>query len=275
MKISIFGLKSIIQESLIREINIEDVGAIKCVAGSTHLMNTCLIGGNKYYLKFSDESLFDETHPSLQILVEYLSYKIYQAYPSISVPNVKLVFDKNKKRVGLASSEVKGKQGLISVDAKKLGKMLSAGIYVDVFLANWDVVGTDTGNIIVGDNDKATRIDPGGALTFRAQGSRKYDKFSKKAGELSTMLDPSFGGAGKVLSHADMMIASKEFLSVPWGKISSIIKSVDDEITKELLKVKDMKDLLSAWHADVSEISNKLQSRHKQILDHVKKTRDL
>jgi hypothetical protein len=273
MKVSVFGLKSLIKESLISEVDIEDVGAVKCVAGSTHYMNTCLIGGKKYYLKFSDDSLFDESDPSLQILVEYLSYKIYSLYPSISIPSVDLVFDKKKQKVGLASSEVKGKSGLTTISPKRLGKMLSAGVYVDVFLANWDVVGTGSGNIIVGDDEKATRIDPGGALTFRAQGGRKGGKFSKSAGELNTMLDSGFG-AGTVLTHADMISASKEFLSVSWQQILSTITKVDKEVSTEL-KSKEMTQLLSQWNSDVKEIVMKLSTRHKEIVDHVKKTREL
>lgn len=273
MKLPIFAIKFLISESLINEIDIKDVQAIKCVAGSTHVMNTCLISGDRYYLKFSDESLFDKSDPSLQILVEYLAYKVYELYPSISVPKVHLVYDKSKKRVGLSTSEVKGKQALTSLSANQLGKMLSAGVYVDIFLANWDVIGTGSGNIIVG-NNKATRIDPGGALTFRAQGGRKYEKFGKKASELSTMLDPSFGGAGKILSYSDMMIASKEFMSVAWSQINATLMSVNREIKNELQQ-RNMSSLLQQWEKDFSEILEKLQFRHKEITSHIKKTQEL
>jgi hypothetical protein len=212
MRTPIWALRALIIEAIVNEIDIEDVGNIACAAGSTHVMQTCKIGKDKYFLKFSDESLFKSGDPSLQILVEYLAYRIYQLFPGVSIPKVELVYDAKRKRVGLASSEVKGKPGLSNIKPAQLGKMLSAGVYVDVLLANWDVVGTGKGNVIV-DKDRATRIDPGGSLTFRAQGGRKGEKFSTTPGELKTMLNPGFG-AGEVLSYADMKAAAKEFNAV-------------------------------------------------------------
>jgi hypothetical protein len=269
MKITVSSLKKYIHESMLNEIDIENVQGITCVAGSTHIMNTCKIGKDKYFLKFSDEELFESGDPSLQILVEYLAYKIYQLYPSVSVPNVQLVFDKTKRRVGLASSSAKGKSALGRIDSRKLGKMLSAGVYVDIFLANWDVIGIGTGNVF-SDGEKATRIDPGGSLTFRAQGGRKGSKFSSDPGELKTMLNPDFG-AGEVLSYSDMKVAATEFNSVGWGTISNAIKSASDEISEEL-ENKNMLDLLDQWQADVSEITSKLAKRHVAIKNHIKKS---
>lgn len=252
---------------MINEIDIENVQGITCVAGSTHIMNTCKIGKDKYFLKFSDEDLFDSGDPSLQILVEYLAYKIYSLYPSISIPSVQLVYDKSKKRVGLASTPAKGKSALGRISVKTLGKMLSAGVYVDIFLANWDVVGTGSGNVFA-DEEKATRIDPGGSLTYRAQGGRKREKFSADPGELKTMLNPSFG-AGEVLSYSDMKTAAKEFNAVNWNSILKMINTVSDEITQEL-ENKDMFDLLSQWKTDVNEITSKLSKRHIAIKNHIK-----
>lgn len=268
MRISLRSLKTLIQEAVINEVDIENVKGIACTTGSTHVMKTCKLGKDKYFLKFSDESMFDDSDPSLQILIEYLSYKIYSLYPSITIPNVELVYDKTNLKVGLASSVVVGKSGLQTINPKKLGKMMSAGVYVDVLLANWDVVGTGTGNVLV-DKQKLTRIDPGGSLTFRAQGGRKGEKFGAKPAELSTMLDPNFGGSGEVLTHADMNIASVEFLSVSWSAIASTIKSVSNSVSSDL-KSRGMSDLLGQWKVDVAEISTKLAKRHKSILDHIK-----
>lgn len=266
------GLRVLIDEAMLSELDIEDVKGATCIAGSTHVMRTCKIGKDKYFLKFSDESMFDEGDPSMQILVEYLAYRIYQLYPGVATPNVDLVYDKKGGKVGLASSAVNGKPGLATINPDKLGKMLSAGVYVDVFLANWDVVGTGMGNVMV-DKGKATRIDPGGALTFRAQGGRKGSKFSEVPGELKTMMDPGFG-AGEVLSHADMKKASSEFMAVAWSSVAGVIKEVGSQVTKDLLS-RGMSELAKAWQADVSEIGAKLASRHKAIAAHIKATAKL
>ena len=241
-----------------------DIQVGKSGPGSTHVIKMAKIGDDDYYLKFSNDYLFDESDPSLQILVEYLAYKIYSLYPNVSIPQVHLVFDREKQRVGLASSSVKGKMALGRVNPEKLAKMLSAGILVDVLLANWDVIGTDAGNI-VSDKEVATRIDPGGALTFRAQGGRKGAKFSEKPGELKTMLDPSFGGSGRIYSYADMEDAKKEFLAVPWASIAKKISETDAEITNELSKTPTFKGLVTGWKDDVSEIASKLAKRHAAI----------
>jgi hypothetical protein len=175
MLIRINELKELIRVAVLNEVDIEDVGDVCFAAGSTHVMKTCSIGGNKYYLKFSDESLFDGVNPSLQILVEYLAYKVYSLYPGVDIPSVELVYDRKGGKVGLATSAVAGKMALETIPAKELASMLSAGVYVDIFLANWDVIGTGSGNVIA-DKGKATRIDTGQIQKHRDK-RRGYESF--------------------------------------------------------------------------------------------------
>lgn len=267
MLIRINELKELIRVAVLNEVDIEDVGDVCFAAGSTHVMKTCSIGGNKYYLKFSDESLFDGVNPSLQILVEYLAYKVYSLYPGVDIPNVELVYDRKGGKVGLATSAVAGKMALETIPAKELAGMLSAGVYVDIFLANWDVIGTGSGNVIA-DKGKATRIDPGGSLTFRAQGGRKGGKFGDKPGELKTMLDPSFGGAGRVYQHADLVKAGKTFASVPWSSIASTLSAASKEVAEEL-KSHGMNDLAAEWNGEAKLIAGTLKARHAEVMQHV------
>jgi len=270
MIVTIKKLRKIIKETL-QEADIEDVSDMQCTSGSTHLMSTCKISGNKYYLKFSDENLFDNVDPSLQILVEYLAYKIYGLYAGIKIPKPELVYDKSKKRVGLATTPVAGKQAYLygNDNLSDLGKKMSQGVYVDVFLANWDVIGMGSvGNVFLDDED-ATRIDPGGSLTFRAQGGRKGKRFGNEPGELKTMLDPSFGGAGKVFQFSDLKSAAKEFMSVSWNLINSEIEKTGQEILDQLDK-KGMSKLSSEWDSEVNEIKSILHHRHNEIVTQIK-----
>lgn len=261
-------LRQLIRESILTEIDIEDVGDVCFATGSTHIMKTCSIGGDKYFLKFTDASLIDDVDPSLQILVEYLAYKVYSLYEGVRIPNVELVYDTKGAKVGLATSAVSGKMvGDARTDPKKLAKMLSAGIYVDIFLANWDVIGTGTGNIIV-DKDAATRIDPGGSLTFRALGGRKGSKFGNKPGELETMLKPDFGGSGRVFQYGDLEDAGSTFSSVPWSSIAQTLTSTSDEIYDEL-QGHGMAQLSAEWKAESKLIISTLAARHKEVLAHV------
>lgn len=235
--------------------------------GSTHIMKTCKIGGEKYFLKFSDENLFDGFDPSLQVLIEYLAYRIYGLYAGIRIPKVEPVYDRSGQRVGIATTPAPGKQALkVGVDPKFLGKMMSQGVYVDVFLANWDAVGTGSGNVFVDPEVGATRIDPGGSLTFRAQGGRKGQAFSKRAGELETMLR-SDKGAGQYFRYSDLRVAAEEFLRVDWSRIDAEISRVQAEVSNEL-QAKEMESLLGQWEADVEEIRATLSDRYSRVRDH-------
>lgn len=261
-------LRSLIKEIALNEIDLEDVGDVCSTAGSTHDMQTCKIGKDKYFLKFSRVDLFDDVDPSLQILVEYLAYRIYALFSGINVPHPELVYDASHERVGLATTPAKGKPALVTgIDPKYLAKMLSQGVYVDIFLGNWDVIGTGAGNVFV-DAGTATRIDPGGSLTFRAQGGRKGAAFGPKAKELETMLKPG-SGSGDVFRHADMKIAAREFMSVPWSTIASEIDAVKSDV-EEQLKSHGMKLLLKQWISDANEVKRNLAKRHKDVTAHAK-----
>ncbi len=270
MKIKLKELRKIIYESIINEVNIEDIGETCFSPGSTHLMKTCSLGGNKYYLKFSDADLFENVDPSLQILVEYLAYTVYSLYKGIKIPKFELVYDKKNSNVGIATSEIPGKlAGTTHFNPKKLAIMLSSGVYVDVLLSNWDVIGTGTGNIFIDDKEEtATRIDPGGSLTFRAQGGRKGNKFGKTPGELKTMLDPNFGGSGMIYQYADLKEAAMIFTSVSWNEIETALNKISTEISKELYD-HGMKKLFAEWQVESQEIIDILRDRHQEILKHI------
>lgn len=267
MRITESQLRRIIREALLSEVDIEAVGDMCYAPGSTHVMKTCRIGGEKYFLKFSDEDLFDGFDPSLQVLVEYLAYRVYGLYAGIRIPRVELVYDRAKKRVGLATTPALGKQALkVGAPARVIGKAMSQGVYVDVFLSNWDVVGTGSGNVFLDPEVGATRIDPGGSLTFRAQGGRKGKSFSPRAGELETMLKGE-QGAGLFFKHSDLKVAAKEFLAVGWEEIDATISRVHQEVAGEL-EVKGMSQLLGQWDSDVEEIRGTLQQRHVRVRQH-------
>lgn len=268
MRITESQLRRIIRKEILREIDIGEVEGICMARGSTHVMNTCYIGGDRFHLKFSDESAeFSEaTDPSLQILVEWLAYKIYSLYPGVDVPGrIELVYDRKNERVGIATSTVQGVAGY-EVRSKALAAGLSAGVYVDVFLANWDI--GNTSNIIVRPEDeRPVRIDPGGALTFRARGSKKGRAFSDYPGELETMIAGS-GAAADIFRHSDLKLAARTFVSVSWSRIESQISRCKDEVRGKL-KEYGLDDLLSQWGDEIDQIEGKLRNRHREILRNV------
>lgn len=273
----ITSLRSIVQHLIreefrrLKEAQFEELQDVCSTSGSTHEMNMCMKGGKKYFLKFPNENPFATHDVSLQTLVEFLSYSIYSLYTGVTIPEFELVYHKGAQRVGLITSPASGKQMARRVDnIESFAKGLSAGIYVDVLLANWDAAGT--GNSFYDDaTGIATRIDPGGALTYRAQGSRKGDKFSEDAPELHSMLSPGYGGSGKVYQYSDLKLAADTFLSVPWGAIESKINTVQEEVSKELNDM-NQTGIQSQWLSEVEEIKRKLKARHAKVKEHAEST---
>jgi hypothetical protein len=266
MRITESQLRRIIRETLLNEVDIEDVGESCWAQGSTHELSTCTIGGDKFYLKFSDSWFFESDDPSLQILNEYLSYQIYKQFPAASTPGrVELVYDRNNQRVGLASLAVRGGGGR-RMTAKQMASLLSAGVYVDIFLANWDI--SNTANIIISpEEDKATRIDLGGNLDFRAQGKRKGKMFGDEPGELNTMLPTSGGRITDIFEGADLRAAAQSFLETPWTSISNAINQSHGQIASELTE-RGMTKLAGEWDAYVKHVGPILAKRHKVVAAH-------
>ena len=275
MRLTTEKLKGLILEVLneerrvqeLEEARIVDLTDVCFVAGSTHALATCKLEGDKYYLKFSESYAFaNPTDKSMQIAVEYLAYKIYQLYPSNAPSGIEVVSDPQQQRIGLATREVKGVPGR-SIDFRKWVDSISGGAMVDIFLANWDV--KNTNNFVVDtETNIASRVDPGGALTFRAQGGRKGDRFSPQAGEIKTMMDPKMrGGAGFLLSEVDTKKAASAFLSVEWPQVQQAIIEAYQDVETELIN-SDLSDQVGAWKQEVSEILSKLKTRHADVKEH-------
>jgi hypothetical protein len=151
---------------------------------------------------------------------------------------------------------------------------LYGGFFVDILLANWDVIGLTGDNLVV----NATgifRIDPGGAMTFRAQGDRKGKAFGTFPTELTTMKDPLVGTAGQVFAHmtpADMDHAAPLFRQMPWPTLDKLLKSVRqqtqavaDELTERYRPA-----LADALDREFAEIATKLESRFAVILEQLR-----
>ena len=231
----------------------------------------------KYFIKFGDAEGADFSEDAiargdvqLQVLIEYLAYKIYGLYKNINIPeSIHLVFDGD--RVGIATSDVGAKKANWNAQgAKKLNSILaniSSGVLVDMFLANWDA--NKHGNLLLIDGN-AYRIDPGGSMTFRARGNRKGGSFTNSAGETSTMIDPEMQwNARPEYLASDLIIGAKEFLSVSWEQISSVIKETYSEVNNELDE-NDLGRLQGEWNAQVVEVLGTLKKRYKKVEEFAK-----
>jgi hypothetical protein len=268
MRITASHLRQLIRETLLNEIDIEEVGESCWAQGSTHELSTCTIGGDKFYLKFSDAWFFESDDPSLQILNEYLTYQIYKQFPAASTPGrIELVYDRSNQRVGLASLAVPSGGGR-RISARQLASLLSAGVYVDIFLANWDI--SNTANIIISpEEDRATRIDLGGNLDFRAQGKRKGKMFGAEPGELSTMLPTSGNRITNIFEGADLRVAAQTFLETPWSTIRDVIVATQEQVANELIE-RGMTNLATQWDDYVNHVGPILEQRHNAVTAHAR-----
>jgi hypothetical protein len=150
---------------------------------------------------------------------------------------------------------------------EQLGEGLSASVYVNVFLANWDV--SNTANIIVrSDDSKPVLIDPGGSLIFRARGSEKGEAFGDYPRELETMIDGNTSAA-EIFGYSDLRVAARTFNSVPWSRVEFRLNECNEEITRDL-DTREFDDLLTQWSRAFDHILKRLRNRHREILANVK-----
>ena len=267
MKLTERDLRHLIREILLNEIDIEEVGEACWVAGSTHTLSTCTIGGDKFYLKFSDISMdYDGSDPSLLALNEYLAYKIYKLFPGAKTPSrIEIVYDRTNKKAAVATSAVPGRHGM-SIPPSELAKLLTAGVYVDIFMSHWDI--SNRANLVVSpEGDSVTRIDPAGTMGKRAQGRDKGAAFSDNPTELHSMLPTSDQRITNIYVGADLREAAESFLGVPWSDILGTIETTYQQVFDDLNE-RGMTTLTREWNAYVDRITPILANRHHIVSAH-------
>lgn len=137
-------------------------------------------------------------------LNEYTTNKAYQVL-GVRVPEVQLYSKKTGQKVELGEETDDKKVVMLSqfIHGITLAKYLSKNpkakneIYQklqenfvsDCLLANWDVIGMNSDNIIVDNEGNPWRIDNGSGLEHRAQGGIKGEAWSKRVKELNDMRD--------------------------------------------------------------------------------------
>lgn len=113
---------------------------------------------------------------------------------------------------------------------------------IDAWLANWDVVGTGKDNIIMS-GGSPYRIDMGGALRYRAQGSPKGDAFGNEVTELKTLLDSKINpDASQVYNMTDKGItfdAIKRLDAITPEQIASVVDKWGPRSENERMKLFD------------------------------------
>jgi len=179
---------------------------------------------DNYYVKYYSN---DE-----QARSEVLAARLYEL-AGLLVPETHLIAKGNKLGVASKSENISPISGKDSNFAKELAGCYD-GFLIDAWLANWDVVGLQKDNLNYLTLDQAQlamRIDFGGALHFRAQGSTK-DEFFTLSGEVEELknllnpdINPSTAEIFKHITEEDLKIGAAKLKRITPDKISELVFS--------------------------------------------------
>ena len=136
------------------------------------------------------------------------------------------------------------RRNVLDGDQRVLSQLRDA-FAVDAWLANYDVMGLVYDNVVTDENGDAVRVDPGGALMWRARGGAK-EWFDDKVDELDTMRNfnrnESAATVFDEMTQDDIRESARRYIApLTPSRIDEIIDSVitdkgDAEMLKERMK---------------------------------------
>jgi 8-oxo-dGTP pyrophosphatase MutT (NUDIX family) len=212
-------------------VNLDDLKQVSGAKGSNDGGIFEDADGNQYYVKFPKSELHAQN--------EVLASRLYKAL-GIEATDMQLGEYKGKPAV-FSPMIPDSKADLV----KKLGdeeymKQIQDGFAVDAWLANWDVAGLVFDNIVTNGDGKPVRVDPGGSLLFRAQGSPKGQAFGDDAKEIETLADGSNDQAYELfgkMSEDDKKKSAEKLLTLSDADIDGIVDmTITDPAQAEFLK---------------------------------------
>ena len=226
--------------------------------------------GTTYYAKFPhDEDVARN---------ELLATKLYQEM-GIPIPDAQLVMKDGK--VGLAT---KWEEGLQEVPYEQLSATPGAREHfaADAWLANWDVIGRDTHNMVL-KNGEAMRVDPGGALRYRGMAGRpKGPAFTDTVGEvesLRTPRNPSTHAVFGSMTDAEVAKSAERVAALHPNRIRELVEEFGPEFASDKTALADKliarrEDLLKRLgieepHADL-RLKSKYDINEEELLNILK-----
>lgn len=176
----------------------------------------------KFYIKFPPDP--DRAYN------EVIAARLYQA-AGVEVPEVVLI-ESESHGLGVASRIINGVEKSHSAAVEgAIRAGLQENFAVDAWLSNWDVVGLEYDNVMLVGKNRWVRIDPGGALRFRAQGGLKGQAFGNKVLELESLLNPGVNPQSAAvfnsITTAELENGVRKVLSLTREQIVKIVNEVD------------------------------------------------
>ena len=177
--------------------------------------------GNQYYVKIPKSPSHAQN--------ESLASALYRE-AGIEAVEVSLGFSNGELRtisplIPNSSTDLQTK-----LDDAEYMKKLQEGFAVDAWLANWDVAGLSYDNVITDSNGDPVRVDPGGALMWRAQGAPKGKMFGDKVNEIDSLRDPDLNPTSAEvfgsMTDEDISNSAAKLVGVTPERIDSIVDSI-------------------------------------------------
>ena len=182
-----------------------------------------------------------------QVNNELLANQIYKLF-GVNVPDSKIV--KLNDQIGVANSYIDGLSEIDENDrnSDSFKRQVLDKFAIDAWLANWDAVGLTFDNLLKDKNGNFFRIDNGGALLYRAQGTPKGELFGSDVKELETLRDPKINPSSASI-----------FSSLTDEDIINQINHIDNEKKNQAF---DIIDKIYEKTPDIAEkIKNTLENR--------------
>lgn len=202
------------------------VNVIKDLPGSTHPKLVEDSVGKKWVMKtLSKERLQNEADADA----------VYQA---LGIPSARSVVTvdgtKFSEYIENGQTLADWRSGKSDPEIEAMHAEIAKGFAADALLANWDVIGLTSDNIMIKDG-VPHRVDNGGAMKYRAQGNLKGAKFGSTVGELKTLRDPSLNESSakvfKGLTDADIKDQIKDVVA----QKDVILSRITDPQTKAII----------------------------------------
>jgi SPP1 gp7 family putative phage head morphogenesis protein len=173
------------------------------------------------------------------LLAEMEADTFYRA-AGVNVPEFQKYIDADGKPVKIAKfvegktlAEVRASGGDVAGFVKKA----QAHFYTDALMGNWDVIGLSADNILIDNAGAVWRIDNGGALGYRAQGSLKGSAFTENPLELITMRKDKTHAAQAVGVFGDVDIFQLADQHTLYGKtLEANLNLISDAGVRETMR---------------------------------------
>lgn len=163
---------------------------------------------------------------------EVLAGKLYQA-AGIEAPDLEVITFEGAPAI--ASRIV---DGLERGQAGQLARAGGAheGFVVDAWLANWDVIGLGFDNLLL-KGGRAVRVDTGGALRYRAQGTAKGAAWGDSVTEIDSLrnagTNPQAAAVFGDISQEALVAGARQVLSVDAAQIRALVDAYGPTTTRE------------------------------------------